>query len=137
MEKLKTMSDDKQKHLEFAQSATARKGQNSFIIKVWTVAFVSTSFALAAKDSSQNYVIVAFFPTIAFWFLDGYFSYQERLFRKLYDHIRQQTTVDFSLATDNVDKGLPDWAGATFSKTVAPFYGIIILTLFVVMYALK
>ena len=131
------MSDDKQKHLELAQGIINRMGQNSFLVKSWTVVLVSALFAFAAKDSSQNFIIVAFFPTVVFWLLDSYYLYQERLFRKLYDHIRQQTTVDFSLSTKNFDKGPPDWVGAAFSKTLGLFFGTIILTHLIVMYELK
>lgn len=131
------MSDDKQKHLEFAQGVINRMGQNSFLIKGWTVTLVSALFALAAKDSNPKFVIVAYFPTIVFWLLDSYYLYQERLFRKVYDYTRQQASVDFSLATKNFDKGISDWAYAVLSKTILLFYGIVFLTLLIVMFNLK
>jgi hypothetical protein len=71
----------KEKHLEFTQGVINRMGQNSFLIKGWTVTLVSALFALAAKDANQKFVIVAYFPTIAFWLLDSYYLYQERLFK--------------------------------------------------------
>jgi hypothetical protein len=113
-------------------------GQNSFLIKGWTVTLVSALFALAAKDSSAIYVLVAYFPTAAFWFLDSYYLYQERLFRKVYDSARgQNSPVDFSLSTKSFDKGLSDWLKALFSITILIFYGVVIMTLIIVMYIIN
>lgn len=123
----------KDKHLEFVQGVINRMGQNSFLIKGWTVTLVSALFALAAKDTNQKFVIVAYFPTMVFWLLDSYYLYQERLFRKVYDHVRKETTVDYSLNTKNFDKGISDWAGAALSKTILLFYGIVFITLIIVM----
>jgi hypothetical protein len=129
--------DDKLKHLEFAQGVINRMGQNSFLIKGWTVTLISALFALAAKDSNQKFIIVAYFPTIIFWLLDSYFLYQERLFRKVYTHISKQTVIDFSLATKDFDEGLSDWASVAFSKTILLFYGCIIATLLTVMFIIN
>lgn len=131
------MTEDKNKHLEFAQGVINRMGQNSFLIKGWTVTLVSALFALAAKDSNQRFLIVAYFPTIAFWLLDSYYLYQERLFRKVYDHVRKATIVDFSLNTKQFDKGFSDWASAALSKTILLFYGVVLVTLLIIMYYFK
>ena len=88
---------NKQAHLEMIQGVVNRLSHNSFLLKGWSVILVSALFALAAKDSQLLFVYLAYFPAISFWCLDGYFLRQERLFRKLYDHVRgteesQQTT---------------------------------------------
>lgn len=127
----------KEKHLEFAQGVINRMGQNSFVIKGWTITLVSALFALAAKDSNQKFVIIAYFPTVVFWMLDSYYLYQERLFRKLYDNVCKETTVDYSLDTKKYDEGILDWASSALSKTIILFYGIVILSLIIVMYYLK
>lgn len=123
----------KDKHLEFTLGVINRMGQNSFLIKGWTVALVSALFALAAKDANQTFVIVAYFPTLAFWLLDSYYLYQERLFRKVYDYVRKANSVDFSLNTKQFEKGFSDWASAALSKTILLFYGIVFITLIIVM----
>lgn len=127
------MREDNNKHLEFAQSVITRMGQNSFLIKGWTIGLVSALFALSAKDSNQEFIFIAYFPAIMFWFLDSYFLYQERLFRKTYDDIRKGGTVEFSLSTKKFDKGLSDWAAASFSKTILLFYGAIIGILIIII----
>lgn len=129
--------ENKYKHLEFVQGVINRMGQNSFLIKGWTVTLVSALFALAAKDAHQRFVIVAYFPTVVFWLLDSYYLYQERLFRKVYDYVRKESSADFSLNTKQFDKGVSDWASAALSKTIVLFYGIIFLTLIIVMFYLK
>jgi hypothetical protein len=126
----------KEKHLEFVQGVINRMGQNSFLIKGWTVTLISALFALAASASNQKFVIIAYLPTILFWLLDSYYLYQERLFRKVYDNVRKEKVVDYSLNTKTFDKGTLDWASAALSKTIILFYGIIILTLIIVMYFL-
>lgn len=128
------MTEEKNKHLEFAQGVINRMGQNSFVIKGWTVTLVSALFALAANDINQRFVIVAYFPTLVFWLLDSYYLYQERLFRIVYDYARKETVVDYSLNTKKFDKGFSDWASAALSKTILLFYGVIFLTLIIVMY---
>ncbi len=126
--------ENKQKHLEFVQGVINRMGQNSFYIKGWTVTLVAALFALAAKDADQKFITIAYFPTVVFWLLDSYYLYQERLFRKLYDHVRVHDNSDFSLNTKQFDKGISSWAGALLSKTILLFYGIIIVTLIIIMY---
>lgn len=111
-------------------------GQNSFLIKGWTVTLVAALFALAAKDSKEAFILVAYFPAVLFWILDSYYLYQERLFRMLYDNVRSKVPpTDFSLSTKPFDKGFGQWASAAFSKTILIFHGIIILTLIFVMYS--
>ena len=77
-------TEDKLKHLEFIQTAINRMSANSFLLKGWSVTLVAALFALAAKDANPKYVIVAYLPVLIFWFIDGYFLFQERLFRALY-----------------------------------------------------
>jgi hypothetical protein len=122
----------KEKYLELIQGVINRMGQNSFLIKGWTITLVSALFALAAKDSNQKFVIIAYFPTIVFWLLDSYYLYQERLFRKVYDRARNKETIDYSLNTKEFDIGFLSWSKALFSKTILLFYGIIIATLIII-----
>ncbi len=116
----------KHKHLEFIQGILNRLSTNSFLIKKWSVVLASALFALSAADSHAAFVCLAYIPTSVFWGLDGFFLYQERLYRKLYDHVREQRNeaVDFSMDTTPFKTNWPcgDWVKATFSKTLIPFY---------------
>ncbi len=77
--------DAKLKHLELIQAIINRLAQNSFFLKGWSVTLVAALFVLATTDSHHTFIWLAVFPAIMFWLLDGYFLWQERLFRCLYD----------------------------------------------------
>lgn len=81
--------DRKLKHLDFAQGVINRMGHCSFLLKGWCVILVSGLFALAAKETNPLFVYLAYLPAISFWILDGYYLYQERLYRQLYDKVRR------------------------------------------------
>lgn len=80
--------ENKQKHLEFIQNAINRMAGNLFYLRGWTITLMTGLFALSAKETSQNYILIAYFLVLIFWILDGYFLSQERLFRTLYDYVR-------------------------------------------------
>ena len=91
----------KQAHLQMIQGVVNRLSHNSFLLKGWSVVLVSAMFALGASESSLLFVLLAYFPAIVFWGLDGYFLRQEKLFRALYDHVRllAEEEVDYSMDT--------------------------------------
>lgn len=133
-----TMQEKKIKHLEMIQAVINRMAANSLVIKGWAITLVSALFALAAKDADVRYVFVSYFPAGMFWFLDGYFLSQERLFRKLYDKVRVgPEDSDFSMDTATLSGGRATWASATSSMTLILFYGVVISTIFFVMIFLR
>ena len=121
----------KLKHLDLIQGVINRMASNSFSLKNWTVVIVSALFALAARYSDYNFVIIAFFPLSGFWLLDGYFLRQERLYRKLYDRVRKlaETDIDFSMNTADFVSEVDSWFSVCFSKTLFIFYGFISLAI--------
>ena len=128
--------DHKHKHLELIQGVVNRLSTNSFLLKGWSVVLVSALFALSAADSRAAFVFLAYIPAFVFWGLDGFFLWQEQLYRKLYDHVRvlKNEDVDFSMNTMpfRTNDG-PTWLGATLSKTLIPFHGVLIVAVVVVM----
>ncbi len=131
------MDDNVIKHLEFTQNIISRMAQNSFLVKGWVITLVSALFALSAKEADASYVLVAYFPALFFWLLDGYFLYQERMFRNIYDDIRTQKSTDFSFVRNDPNTGTSDWAKAIFSKTLLLFHGVILLTLLFIMFYIE
>ena len=131
------MADEqKHKHLELIQGVINRLSTNSFLLKGWSVVLVSALFALAAPDSRVAFVYLAYIPSIIFWGLDGFFLWQEQLFRKLYDRVRvlPEGEIDFSMDTSIITgDARPTWEGATLSKTLIPFHGVLIFAVVVVM----
>ena len=128
---------NKTKHLELIQGVINRLANSSFLLKGWTVILVAALFALAAKDATDAFVYLAYFPAFAFWALDGYFLRQERLYRALYDKVREKndSDIDFSMDTSPVANQVDQWYRVAVSKTLLPFHGTIVFTIFIVMLA--
>ena len=128
--------ENKRAHLEMIQGVINRMAGNSFLLKGWTITIVAALFALAQKESNPAFMYLAYFPALVFWGLDGYYLWQERLFRKLYDRVRQadESAIDFSMNTDVVKEAAKSYCSAFFSKTVAWFHGIIVVAIVAVMF---
>ena len=119
-------TDRKVKHLEFIQGVINRLASDSFRMKGWSVVLVSALFVLLAREGRTEFVVVALVPVLAFWGLDGYFLWQERLYRALYDHVRtlENDSIDFSMNVSPFSKSRGcTWLGATFSRTLLFFHG--------------
>lgn len=124
------------KHLEFIQNVITRMNSNSFLIKGWAITLVSALFALAAKDTNVNYVLVSYIAISVFWFLDGFYISQERQYRDLYNEItgKSENEIDFNMDASGYNEGNNSWLTGIFSKTLVLFYGILIATTLVVMF---
>ena len=117
--------DAKLKHLELIQGVVNRLATNSAHMKGWSVTLVVALFILLARGEGE-YIPLAFVPVLAFWGLDGYFLWQERLFRALYDHVRslEEHQIDFSMDIARFRTSYPrTWPGATLSRTLIVFHG--------------
>ena len=127
------MMEAKFKHLEFIQGIVTRLETDSFRLKGWTVVLGSALIVLLVREGRIELAPLALVPVIFFWGLDGYFLWQERLFRALYDHVRQkeESEIDFSMDVSPFRTNRArTWLGATFSRTLIAFYGA--LALFVI-----
>lgn len=121
------------KHLEMIQAVITRMATNSFLIKGWCVTLVAGIMALSAKDNDKRFIIIAYYPVLMFWILDGYFLYQERLFRKLYEKVRTSNDdIKFSMDTTAFKKEVT-WLAAFFSKTLLLFYFVMIVAVLLSM----
>lgn len=131
--------ENKQKHLEFIQTATNRMAGNCFLLKGWAITLVAALFALSAKDSNHNYFLIAYFPVIIFWILNGYFLSQERLFRALYDHVRKldELKIDFSMNTSGFETNKNNWLRSIFSHTLVIFYLTLVGVMLITIYLIK
>jgi len=131
--------ENKIAHLEMIQAVITRMAGNSFFIKGWGVTLVAGLFALAAANTNELFVYLAYFPAFMFWTLDAYFLRQERLFRKLYDHVRkvEDGPVDFSMNTQPFEKQVDGTWGVAWSHTLRLFHGTITATIIVVMLVIR
>ncbi len=119
--------EKKMKHLDFLQLIITRMNANSFLLKGWAVTLVVALFALNISKTSINFIKISFLPILLFWVLDGYFLYQERLFRSVYDEVRlkKEEEIDFSMKRDSCPC---NYLASVFSKTLLLFYGALVLT---------
>lgn len=119
------------KHLEFIQDVVKRMAINSFLLKFFTV--VLTVSILAFNDQSVETWkrLVWLVPILAFWLLDAYYLRVERLYRLLYDDVRnkKEEEIDFSLAPLAFDRHREKFASSFLSRTELCFYLPLLLTL--------
>jgi hypothetical protein len=132
---------DKIKHLDYIQDIIKRMADNSFKLKQWSVTLVSGLVALSPAARDKAAIIgFAMIPIIVFWILDGYFLWQERLFRKVYDEVRQKEEehIDFAMNPQRFINEKTTWVRTVFSKTIVVFYGSLLSVMIaVVIFLLK
>ena len=119
--------ESKLKHLELIQGVINRMAGNSFLLKGWSITLISALFALAAKDSNHFFIYLTYFPCIAFWSLDGYFLWQERMYRRLYQDVARISPelIDFDMNASKYKKDVDSWFAVCFSITLRMFHGVI------------
>ena len=123
------------KEVEIIQDIIRRMAFNSFMVKGWTVTLVAVTLLL---KGAKHQVLIAFIPLLVFWFLDAYFLWLERLYRRLYNWvIKNRLQTDEYLFDMSIDRFKYDEQSKLrimFSITLGWFYGsIFILT---VLYAI-
>lgn len=114
--------------LRIAQEIIKRMANNSFLIKGWSITLVIGILLLKGTEITAY---LTYIPIVFFWYLDAYFLWLERLYRKLYDWIREnrlKTTehlfdMNYSRFTGQ-EKTLLQVA---FSKTLLSFHGSLLL----------
>lgn len=128
---------NKRKHLEFIQRIIDRMAGNLFFLKGWAVTLIAGLFVLSSKDSNPKFILLACFPIIIFWGLDGFFLSQERLFRDLYEDVakRSEKNIDFSMNTKKYTKYAKNTlVYSIFSPTLRWFYLSLILAILIVYF---
>jgi hypothetical protein len=130
------MNENKIAHLEMIQGIVNRLSQNSFLLKGWNVVLVSALMALAAKDSKVTFILLAYLPAVVFWFLDGYFLWQEKMFRALFDYVRKldESEINFSMDISKVKDSVDSFSKVTLSMTLISFHGVLIVAIIIVMF---
>ncbi|MCY3718643.1 MAG: hypothetical protein OXG07_03680 [Anaerolineaceae bacterium] len=116
------MRDDEKvlEHLKMIQGVIERMGRNSFQLKAWSAALATGWLAFVAQGGTGQLQpgILVLVPFIILFTLDGYYLWQERLFRGLYDAVRGAESTDYSMVTS--DNG--GFWRALFSRTVLLYH---------------
>lgn len=126
--------DEMTSHLPLIQGVINRMGNNSFLVKGWTVTLVAAIFALAATGSNQHFILIALIPIVVFWFLDSYYLKQEKLYRELYnDVITDCTNVPaFTMKISKYTIG--NIPRLMFTVSTGPFYFLLFFILIFVAF---
>ena len=118
------------KEIDIVQDIIKRMAFNSFMIKGWAITLVVVALLL---KGAKHQVLIAFIPLLVFWFLDAYFLWQERMYRRLYDWVisnRLKTDEHlFDMNAYRFKDEVQSKCRIMFSITLGWFYGsIAILT---------
>ncbi len=120
------------KEVELIQDVIRRMALNSFLMKGWAITLVAVTLLLKGE---KYHVLIAYIPLLAFWFLDAYFLWQERLYRRLYNWvIRHRLETDEYLLDLNAYRFKDEEQSPIrimFSITLGWFYGAILVLLLV------
>lgn len=122
--------ENKRKHLEFIQNTINRMVHGSFLMKSINVFMVSVLLIIGViKNATHVIFLISFLPIIVFWILDGFFLYQERLFRALFDEVRtkNEEDIDFFMDTKPFQGGRQSCWSSFWSRALWPFHGVLFL----------
>jgi len=120
------------KEIDIIQDIIKRMAFNSFLIKGWAITLVVGTLLLKGP---KYQVYIAFIPLLVFWFLDAYFLWQERMYRKLYDWvIHNRLNTDeylFDMNAYRFKDQVQSKLRIMFSITLGWFYGSIAILIII------
>lgn len=127
-----------QSYLSILQGVISRMATNSAAAKTWCVGLVSAIVVLLYDNGAPEYVPIALIPLSLFAFLDAFYLGLERRFRDQYNAFIKKVHDDSASVEDLyiVSPGKGFWVslmsvlGALTSASVWPFYGLLMLMLF-------
>ena len=106
---------------------------NSLMIKGWAITLIAVTLLLKGNEKYQ--VFIAYIPLMVFWFLDAYFLWEERLYRRLYNWVIQNRPNTDEYLFDMNAYRFKDQEQSKirvmFSITLSWFYGSIFLLILI------
>lgn len=129
------ISSERMKHLEFLQTAIARQAANSFAVKGWSLTVAAALYAYTATHLEWWLALLALAPPVVFYYLDALYLRQERLFRELYDDVRDPANAiplfDMDTRRYSDNSAYPRFAwwtskGVLRSSSVAGFHAMVV-----------
>lgn len=129
------MEAERLEHLRMIQAIIGRMGQNSFLLKGWSVTLTVGILAAATAGREVGFALLALLPALVFWGLDAFYLRQERLFRALHDDVCASFGKDpviFSLDTRKVQATVTSWWRTLFAKTVLGLHGPLVISIILI-----
>lgn len=122
------MTDNQIAHLSMIQGIINRMASNSFTLKALAVTIAAAIITLTGTQIKPNYfsLYAGLPPVFVFWIMDAQYLRLERLYRKLYDHIRAGNDFEpFSMNTSKFKSDVSPTLRIAFSWSVIWFYAAI------------
>lgn len=119
------------KHLDYITMDIERMARNSFMCKAWAVTLTVALLAFNAKCNINKYApAVAMVAIFSLWWLDAFYLRLERLFRKLYEDVRNNdyTHDQYTMNTSLYKNTVPSEIKIMITKSELPFYIPLLLT---------
>lgn len=121
-------TNEKASHLGFIQQVINRMGQNSFLIKGWTITLITAILAMNIEIKNVHFLYFATIIIVISWLLDSYYLHLEKSYRLLYDDIiNDKEIIPFSMDISEY-KNRTIFSKSLFSRTTLPLYGMITLS---------
>ncbi|PKQ46074.1 hypothetical protein [Confluentibacter flavum] len=122
------------KHLELIHNVINRLSHKSFLVKSWSITAITALIAFGIDKEDYRIFLIGFPITIIFWYLDSQYLWLEKVFRKLYDGVRNKEVKSMSMDISDYKIKVNKWV--IFKRpTILPIYLFeIILLIFCVLY---
>lgn len=132
-----------QSYLEILQGVIGRMATNSASCKSWCIALVSAIIVVVAGQANPQYIWVSMVPVCLFYLLDSYYLGLERSFRMAYNTFIRKLHADEATVDDifiiagpaTTRSALVGTVKAAGSLSTWPFYGLLVVMLFIVQRA--
>lgn len=138
----KKITDQEIKHMELIQKEVDRMESNSLQVKNWMLVAAAVNLLSSfINTGNKNFVLLAIFPTVIFWFLDSYFLQQARKFRGVYDDVignsnNPKPVKPFTIPIHQYEDGKYSFWDVFTSITNFTLYSSIIVILLVIYFFL-
>ena len=129
------LTENQVRHLEAIQHVITRLAGNSFALKALagTIAAAVIAYIGATGNSSPWVAGAGILPSVVFWLMDAQYLRLERLFRKLYDGVRQGDVHEpFDMNFIRYNSQVESVWRIAISWSVVWFYLILVVVLIVI-----
>ncbi len=122
------------KEIDLIQGCINRMAHNSFLVKGWAISLLSIVLVLTSENSNSIFIsFFMFLSVLCFWYLDGFFLYTGKMYRKMYKWVitnrplgNKDLMYDLTPQRFKSEKKFPILC-VMFSKTLLPFYLLLVL----------
>ena len=137
LENIVELSDNQVAHLGMIQGVINRMASNSFALKALAVTIAAAIIAITGTQQNAPVLasFVGLFPVVVFWLMDAKYLRLEKLYRKLYDHVRKGKEWEtFSMNVTTFNDDVSPTLRIAISWSVIWFYLAVAVALLVVSY---